>query len=76
MSEIRFRKWGAATSPCHGCTERTATPNCHGQNEDGSFRCERFGAFRQQHDAEYAARKEFVRQNDEIEAVMRKARKK
>lgn len=71
----QWRRWGEGAAPCQGCTERTASPNCHGMNEDGSYRCERYGAFKARRDEELSVRREVIKMNDTIGEVLRGARK-
>lgn len=75
-NNTQWRHWGEGAAPCKGCTERTAEPNCHGQNEDGSYRCKRYADFKDQRDQELNVRREFIRQSDEVEAVMRGGKRK
>lgn len=69
MKQRHFRKWGERDAPCFNCNERTQY--CHGKNEDGSFRCERYGAFTQQMAAEKQERKDWVDMDDAIADVRR-----
>lgn len=68
------RRWGERNAPCKGCPDRTMA--CHSQNDDGSYVCDRYGAFKAINDAERQARKEFVRQSDEVTAVLVNGRRK
>lgn len=67
-----FRCWGEKTAPCRGCTERVAEPNCHGRNEDGSFRCERYGAFVDENERAKKQRKDWVDADDALSDVRRR----
>lgn len=71
-NEPHFRRWGEKMAPCKDCPDRCV--GCHGQDANGLYKCERYGAFKTQQDAEYAARKEFLRQNDEVAEVLWKRR--
>ena len=71
----QLRRWGETNAPCRGCTERTTSPNCHGQNKDGSYRCERYAAFKAIADEQRAKRKAMVRDQDEVFAVISKRKR-
>ena len=73
-NDKQFRKWGEAIAPCKGCPDRII--GCHGQDANGLYKCERYGEFKAQNDAELSARREFIRQNDEIAELAKKARRK
>ena len=74
MREQQFRKWGEGNAPCQGCQDRCV--GCHGQDANGLYKCERYGEFKKQNDAEYQARKEYIRQADEVAEVLRGGRRK
>ena len=69
MQNQQLRRWGETNAPCKGCIERTASPNCHGMNEGGTYRCERYGAFKAEADAQRAKRDEFMRVEDDMFSV-------
>lgn len=73
MKNEQYRRWGEGNAPCCGCTERTV--GCHGQDANGLYKCERYGEFKSQNDAQLEARREFIRQNDEIGEVLKGARR-
>ena len=64
MQNKQLRRWGETNAPCRGCTERTTIPNCHGQNDDGSYRCELYAAFKATSEHQKKLRTEFIKQND------------
>lgn len=70
----QFRKWGEGNAPCQDCQDRCI--GCYGQDANGLYKCERYAAFKAQRDQELSVRREFIRQSDEVEAVMKKARRK
>lgn len=69
MKQRNFRKWGERDAPCLGCADRRV--GCHGQKDDGSYRCEKYGAFTQQMNAEKQERKEWVDMDDAVADVRR-----
>lgn len=72
-NDKQFRKWGEAVAPCKGCSDRCI--GCHGQDANGLYKCERYGEFKAQNDAQLEVRRELIRQNDEIGEVLKGARR-
>ena len=74
MGKLQFRKWGERDTPCLGCPDRCI--GCHGQDANGLYKCERYGEFKALNEVEYQARKEYIRQSDEIDEVLRKRKRR
>ena len=64
------RRWGERTAPCKGCQDRCI--GCHGQDENGLFKCTRYAEFKAQNDKEREARREYLQQNDVLSDLHRK----
>lgn len=67
-----FRKWGERDAPCLGCKDRCI--GCHGKEQNGLYKCERYGAYVRQMDADKQERKEWVDMDDAIADVHRRKR--
>ena len=74
MSDVKLRLWGEGKAPCHGCVDRCI--GCHGQEPNGLYKCERYGEFKKQAEAERAARDKIISDNDAMHAVKRQIRGK
>lgn len=72
MVSHTFRRWGEKMAPCKGCKERVADPNCHGQNEDGSYRCQRYAVFVAENERAKKQRKDWMDADDALADVRRK----
>ena len=55
MPDKVFRRWGERDAPCRDCPDRTI--GCHGQDANGLYKCERYGEFVTQNEAEKQLRR-------------------
>lgn len=59
-----WRRWGERHAPCRDCQDRTMS--CHGKNDDGSYRCDRYAEFLRQNDHDKRVRREQYEADDAI----------
>ena len=74
MGNEQFRRWGERNAPCCGCQDRCI--GCHGQDANGLYKCERYGEFKAQQEVERQARREYIKQTDEVFEVIKSGRRR
>lgn len=68
-----FRRWGESDAPCRGCPDRCV--GCHGQEANGLYKCERYGAFVAALTLQKRQRKDWIDADDALSDVRRKRRR-
>lgn len=73
----QFRRWGEGSAPCKGCTLKYL--GCHSdcpKDNMKEYNYHGYKAFKAEMDAERLARQKFLREQDEVTAVLIAGRKR